>query len=165
MQANRKILEIQLLLSPKLLPYSLMASGNHFWMWNVVKWPNIYGQERKAVEGRDLHWRLDFGPAKRGDLHSHPPAVSVLHLKSLRLSRAQSCACPVVSASPARPGGAEGTVGRALFQDRQEGARRPNIYNKFSLGNPSFPLQSILFTLQRILWYLSGIGILLTLST
>ena len=29
MQANRKILEIQLLLSPKLLLYSLMASGNH----------------------------------------------------------------------------------------------------------------------------------------
>ena len=38
------------------------------------------------MEGRDLHWRLDFGPAKRGVLHSRPPVVSVLRLKSYVLA-------------------------------------------------------------------------------
>ena len=78
----------------------------------------------EAAEGRSSHVRLDFGSAKRGDLHVPPPPLhqSAVSVAILRLSGAQSCACPVVSAPPARPGGAERTVGRALFQYRQGGA-------------------------------------------
>lgn len=87
----------------------------------ICKW----GAERDRRERRrrkeGAHTRGLTSALRSGGI-STPARQSAVSVAILRLSGAQPCACPVASAPPARPGGAEGTVGRALFQDRQRGA-------------------------------------------